>query len=338
MALAQFTQAMRPEIESMLKQVVYSRLDDDAAPLREMLVYHMGWEGEGAGPEAQGKRIRPLMLLLSAAAAGGDWRSALPAAAAVELVHNFSLIHDDIQDQSPLRHGRPTVWVKWGAAQAINAGDLMFTLAHLAMLQTAETTSAGVALKASRRLHETCVELTRGQYLDMSYEHERVLRMDAYWPMVSGKTAALLACCAEIGTLIGGASETHQTAMRQFGHSLGLAFQVLDDWLGIWGDEELTGKSTDSDLVTGKKTVPVLYALEQNRTFAARWKAGPVQAADVPALAALLAEEGAQTYTRALADRLTEESMRWLEESGAGENEALAALRELAGSLLRRNH
>ena len=172
-----------------------------------MLTYHMGWEGEGAGPEAQGKRIRPLLVLLCAEAAGGNWRAALPAAAAVELLHNFSLIHDDIQDNSPLRRNRPTVWVKWGAAQAINAGDVLFTLAFLALQDLAGTLPPQNVLLASHILQETCLRLTEGQYLDMSYETRPALPLDAYWPMIGGKTSALLACCCELGALVGGAEE-----------------------------------------------------------------------------------------------------------------------------------
>ena len=133
MALKDYMQAMQPAIETELQQLINQSIPSEYPELRAMLTYHMGWEGEGAGPEAQGKRIRPLLVLLCAEAAGGNWRSALPAAAAVELLHNFSLIHDDIQDNSPLRRNRPAVWVKWGAAQAINAGDVLFTLAFVSL-------------------------------------------------------------------------------------------------------------------------------------------------------------------------------------------------------------
>ena len=132
-----------------------------------MLEYHLGWVGSSG---AIGKRIRPLLCLLCAAAAGGDWRQALPLGAGIELIHNFSLIHDDIQDNSPLRRGRPTVWQKWGSAQAINAGDAMFTLAYLAPQRLlAVGVSPEVALHALAELNFTCLELTQGQHLDMNY-------------------------------------------------------------------------------------------------------------------------------------------------------------------------
>ena len=169
-----------------------------------MLAYHMGWEGEGAGPAARGKRIRPLLVLLTSGAAQGDWKNALPAAAAVELIHNFSLIHDDIQDGSDQRRGRPTVWKLWGTAQAINSGDAMFALAHLTIFRLAGTTNEHTAFQAAHMLQETCLELTKGQFLDMSYETQSQLMIDDYWPMVSGKTAALLATCTELGALVAG--------------------------------------------------------------------------------------------------------------------------------------
>ncbi|MCX6068414.1 MAG: polyprenyl synthetase family protein, partial [Chloroflexi bacterium] len=216
-----------------------------------------GWTGENAGPEATGKRIRPLLVLLASAASGGNWQSALPAAAAVELLHNFSLIHDDIQDNSDKRRGRSTVWVKWGMPQAINAGDGLFVLSNLAITDLITSYPAEIVVKAAQILHETCLDLTRGQYLDISYENRLDLGVEDYWPMISGKTAALLSSCCQIGALLGTSDESTLEAYRSFGHYLGLAFQVQDDILGIWGNEAVTGKSVASDLVKGKKSLPV---------------------------------------------------------------------------------
>src|SRR5215208_5397434 len=252
-------------IELELQRQV-SRLDAPRTKLfHEMLSYHMGWTGEGAGPEATGKRIRPLLVLLCTAARGADWQTALPAAAAVELVHNFSLVHDDIQDNSDKRRGRSTTWVKWGAPMAINVGDALFVMSNQAIIDLKENYPAEVILKAAEILNNTCLDLTRGQFLDMSYEERTDLIVEDYWPMVSGKTAALLSAGCHIGALLGGADESLQEAYRSFGHYLGLAFQVQDDLLGIWGDEALTGKSAASDLMEGKKSLPVLAGLSANR-------------------------------------------------------------------------
>lgn len=335
MNLKTLSQIYLPAIETELRQAVSQVNGTGLAELHYILAYHLGWEGDGAGPTASGKRIRPLLVLLSTAAAGGDWRSALPAAAAVELVHNFSLIHDDIQDNSPVRRGRATVWKQWGIAQAINAGDAMFTLAHLAMLRVSETTSAEVALQATRLLQETCLHLTQGQFLDLDYEARGDLSIEAYWPMVAGKTAALLSVCTESGALVAGASASCQKAYRRFGYSLGLAFQVQDDLLGIWGDAALTGKSAQSDLLSAKKSLPVLYGLSQNGPFSRRWQQGPVGPEEVINLAAQLEAEGARHYVENTASRLTEQALLALEEARP-QGEAGLALRELAKKLLGR--
>ncbi|HEX7976237.1 MAG TPA: polyprenyl synthetase family protein [Anaerolineales bacterium] len=335
MSLESLMQTYIPAVETELRQVVAHAGGPNLEGLHHMLAYHMGWESEGAGPVTRGKRIRPLMILLCTAAAGGEWERALPAAAAVELVHNFSLIHDDIEDNSPLRHGRPTIWSLWGVAQATNAGDAMFTLAQLALLRLEETASPQVAIEASRLLQETCLQLTQGQYLDLSYEQRGDLTLEAYWPMVSGKTAALLSASTGLGALVAGAEAPAQAAYRQFGRSLGLAFQAQDDLLGIWGDAALTGKSSESDLVSGKKSLPVLYGLSLGKSFAARWNQGPVQAEDVSSLAAQLEQEGALSYTQEIAGRLTQEALDALQ-TARPQGPAGEALHELALFLLKR--
>ena len=343
MNLQEYMREMRPAVETWLQEFIDRSLKGDYPELREMLTYHMGWEGEGAGPEAQGKRIRPLLVLLCAEAAGGSWRNALPAAAAVELLHNFSLIHDDIQDNSPLRRNRSTVWVKWGAPQAINSGDVMFTLSFMAVHDLAGVLPAQEVLLVSRIMQQTCLHLTEGQYLDISNEKKPLLSEDAYWPMIGGKTSALLACCTELGALVAGANEACREAFREFGYSLGLAFQVLDDWLGIWGDVALTGKSAESDLVSGKKTLPVVYALKKNGEFAQRWMQGHITADEVPVLAQMLEREGSYTYTLETAERLTTRAMTALQQAvslslTSCASDASRALEELSHFLLKRKN
>ncbi|PWH18206.1 MAG: polyprenyl synthetase [Anaerolineae bacterium] len=335
MSLNTLIPSMLPAIESELQRQV-ARLDQPRTrPFYDMLTYHMGWSGEGAGPEATGKRIRPLLVLLSAAGCGADWNAALPAAAAVELVHNFSLVHDDVQDNSDKRRGRPTVWVKWGVPMAINVGDALFVLANQAVLDLSARYPAEIVIKAARILQETCLDLTRGQYLDMSYQGRRDLQIEDYWPMIGGKTAALLAACTAIGALLGGADDPTQQAYRSFGHSLGLAFQVQDDLLGIWGDEALTGKSAASDLVEGKNSLPVLVGLSKRGKFAARWAQGPIHPEEVQEVADLLASESAYGYTYEAAKQMTDLALNSLRVADP-QGEAGAALFELAEKLLSR--
>lgn len=322
-------------IEAELKQAIQPAGGPGLDPLHRMIAYAMGWEGEGAGAAAQGKRIRPLLVLLTTAAAGGKWQAALPAAAAVELLHNFSLIHDDIQDNSPLRRGRPAVWCQWGIPQAINTGDTLYALAHMALQRLVETTSPETTLQAARLFHHASLHLTQGQYLDLSYASRPRLTVEDYWPMIEGKTAALLEACTGLGALVAGVDEAVLQAYRQFGRLLGLAFQVQDDLLGIWGDASQTGKSTESDLVEGKKSLSVLYGLEKGGKFAERWQAGPISPAEAPALAELLEAEGGRHFTEQTAARLTQEAMEALEIAHP-QGEAGEALRSLAQRLLRR--
>ncbi|MFZ6030893.1 MAG: polyprenyl synthetase family protein [Chloroflexota bacterium] len=340
MTLSRLTPIIVPAIEDELRRAIEVSQGPGLEGLCHMLAYHMGWEGEAAGPKAQGKRVRPLLVILCAAASNDTpflqqtgWQKALPAAATVELIHNFSLIHDDIEDNSPLRRGRPTLWKKWNIAQAINTGDTLFTIAHLATLRLAETTTPDVTLEAVRVVQQTCLHLTQGQYLDIEYATRSELQPSDYWPMVAGKTAALLACCTELGALI--ADSCRRTSYREFGRLLGLAFQVQDDLLGIWGDAQATGKSTDSDLVEGKKSLPVLYGLHCAGAFAQRWASGPIAPDEVPALARQLETEGARAYAQAEADRLTQEALQALE-IATPQGDAGEALYELARKLLKR--
>jgi len=336
MELDELTAQMLPAVENELKTAIARAGGAQYEQFTEMMRYHLGWEGPGAGPQARGKRLRPLLLLLSAAAAGGRWVEALPAAAAVELIHNFSLIHDDIEDNSDLRRGRPTVWKRWGVPQAINTGDAMFTLAHLSLLRLETITSAQVVLEASNILQETCLHLTQGQHLDIAYETQRRVALEDYWVMVSGKTAALLAACTEIGALIAGAASSVRAAYRDFGRSLGLAFQAQDDFLGIWGDKALTGKSNASDLCSGKKSLPVLYGLRQEGAFAQRWARGAISPQEVPTLARILAAEGAQDYTQETANCLTEKALQTLLDAHP-QGQAGTALQQLTAKLLHRS-
>ena len=323
------------DIELELRKQI-SRLEAPRTkPFHEMLTYHMGWTGEGAGPEATGKRIRPLMLLLCTSSCGADWQPALPAAAAMELVHNFSLVHDDIQDNSPKRRGRDTAWVKWGVPMAINAGDTLFVLSNQAIIDLKENYPAQVVAQAAEILNDTCLDLTQGQFLDMSYEERVDLTVADYWPMISGKTAALLSACCHVGALLGSTDAEKQEAYRSFGHYLGLAFQAQDDILGIWGDESVTGKSIASDLVEGKKSLPVLYALEKDGAFAQRWKLGNITAQEVSGLAEQLARENALQFASDAANQMTDLALQSLRVADP-QGEAGEALIQLSNKLLHR--
>ncbi len=220
--------------------------------------YVLGWqEADGRPAEAGGKRLRPLIALEVAEACSGSPEPALPGAVAVELVHNFSLVHDDIQDGDVLRHGRPTAWQVIGQAQAINLGNFLYTRG-LATLAAVRTPGAAIALGM---LFEAVERMVAGQWADIAFETAATVTEDAYLQMVEGKTGALLGAAAGVGAALAGAPPPAVSALRQWGVALGIAFQVRDDYLGTWGDTATTGKSTSSDIVRRKKTLPVIHAL-----------------------------------------------------------------------------
>ena len=313
------------------------------APLYRMMQYHVGWLDATLAPaEApRGKRLRPLMCLLACEAAGGSWRSAIPAASAVELVHNFSLIHDDIEDNSDTRRHRPTVWSLWGIPQAINTGDAMWAVARLSCHRlTALGHPAERVLRVMTTLDEACLALCTGQYLDLAFEEQATVSLDDYARMIEGKTAALLSAALSAGAALAGACDGVVASYRAFGRELGLAFQITDDILGIWGDPAVTGKSAASDILARKKTLPTLHALGWERAHGGdalmRLYAAPsLSEDDVPRVLQLLDRAGARAFAEERAQIHVDRTLRHLSASG-GSGPAQEALRELALSLVGR--
>jgi len=311
---------MSDAVEEELKRQM-GRIDPSQfAQFHSMLSYHMGWSDEDGNAGVKGKRLRPKLLLMTSGACGTDWHLALPAAAAVEFIHNFSLVHDDIEDNSTTRHGRTTVWKKWGMPQGVNAGDALFILSSLALTDLSPTAGPELALRAITILQQTCLDLSCGQYLDMSFESRSEVTIEEYWEMASRKTASLFAASCEIGAILGTTDQEKIDAYRSFGHYLGLAFQIQDDMIGIWGNSEVSGKSNETDLVDRKKTFPVLYALTQRGEFAQRWEKKDISADEVPGLALQLTREGVLLYTKGISDNLTnlaKKSLQIAEPQGA---------------------
>ena len=321
-----------PALETTLREMLEyppERIDVAA----QMLHYHMGWEVQERSTGAPGKRTRPLLTLLCAHVAGGQWRAALPLAAAVELVHNFSLIHDDIQDESELRRGRPTLWALWGMPQAINAGDALFAHAHLAV-QSATALAPQARLEALSVLDKACLALTTGQHSDLAFESAEHVDEETYMKMVSGKTAALISAAAELGALAGGASVARRENFRAFGQALGMAYQVRDDILGIWGESSRTGKPAGADIRARKKTLPVVFGLENSPELRTLYCLPVDRDADVPTAVRLLDECGARAAAESVEREQVELALSELATAGpAGDaGKALHALaRQLPG-------
>lgn len=246
-------------------------------PFYGQLQYHLGHVDAHFMPTKNnpGKLLRPTLLLLAYEAAGAwglahdgvsgiDYlERALPAAVAVELTHNFSLIHDDIEDSDTERRHRPTVWKLWGVPQAINAGDGLFSLARLTLWEALEKGVEGdIAARLGKLLDFACLTLAEGQYLDISFEERHDISVAMYIDMISRKTAALMECAAAMGASLGTRDSETIARLSSFGKAIGIAFQVRDDMLGVWGTTEKLGKTPAGDVYRRKKSLPFLHALE----------------------------------------------------------------------------
>ncbi len=303
-----------------------------------MLHYHLGWADRDFKPATVdgGKRIRPLILLLATEAQGGDWYQALPAAAAVELLHNFTLIHDDIEDQDALRRGRDTLWSIWGIPQAINAGDALFALAYRGMLSLSDHgVPEQLALTATRRFTEAILRITEGQCRDLAFESQDIVDEAAYLQMIEGKTAALIGLAAELGAIIAGAQQPNAKALRDFGEALGKAFQMQDDLLGLWGDPSQTGKPIASDLHNRKKTLPILHGMATSPVLRKQLLNPSFDAQDIPQALIELDHTGSRAYTEAQARAFHRQALDALQRS-KGCGSALETLRHLTERLVER--
>jgi len=338
MSLETFFDRYLLPLEAEMRAVVQTA-NPRYAGLFGMLRYHMGWADATFTPcQAQtGKRVRPVLCLLTCEACGGDWEQALPAAAAIELTHNFSLIHDDIEDRDETRRGRPTVWALWGEAQGINAGDMLFALAQLALVRLSErTVPATTVVVALRLLNRTCVAITGGQYLDIGFESRADVSIADYLVMIEGKTAALVACSCEMGTLVAAAPDAQREGLRSFGHHLGMTFQMRDDILGIWGDPAVTGKPAGADIIRRKKSLPILHGLEHSAELRTLLAQDTLSAADVRRAKGLLQEANSRAYTEQLALEHHAQALAALEETDL-HGPAPQALYELTRTLLNRD-
>lgn len=340
MALPKSFDKYVPALDARLK----ASIDDRGLFLYDMLRYHMGWVDDQGGPinSSSGKGLRSMMCLWACEAVGGNWEDALPAAAALELVHNFSLIHDDIQDGDKERRHRPTVWSLWGLPQGINAGDSMRGLATLALVDGGRCYPKEKLVAALAGLENACLEMIEGQYLDISYEDRTETTTVEYLDMISRKTGALIECSFYLGALIGTDSPDVVQSFKQCGRELGLVFQIRDDVLGVWGKEESTGKPVASDIRRKKMCLPLVYALhessgEDQKVVQSLFQADEPSEKKVSEVLGVLDGLGAQGYCQSLAAEQRERALSRVE-SVEMSSSTRGELEELATFFLEREH
>jgi geranylgeranyl pyrophosphate synthase len=285
--------------------------------------------------EAGGKRIRPLLVTLSCEAAGGRAEDCAHAAEAVELLHTFTLVHDDIMDHDALRRGRPTVHRRWDEATAILAGDGLVTAAYASLLQTRHPSLGTVLGLFTRSLEVLC----EGQALDKAFESRDAVTPGEYLDMIGKKTGKLIEACCEIGAVLGGAEGGEAAAFGEFGRALGTAFQIHDDWLDVVSSDEKMGKPACSDIAAKKKTFLSIHFLAEadgarRREFARFWGRPEPAAADADAVRALFAATGTLEAARGAIAEATERALGALGRVRPGR--ARDDLRTLALALLDR--
>jgi geranylgeranyl diphosphate synthase type I len=309
----------RQEIEAELRSLVESR----PAAFSPQVRYQLGWVDErGHGlATGGGKALRPSLLLLTCEGLGGQRSQALPLAAAIELAHNFSLVHDDIQDSDRERRHHPTAWVLWGVPQAINLGDAVFSLAMSALHSADERgLPAPRLLEAHRVLTEACLEMIEGQQMDLSFEEEDDIPLPQYLAMAERKTGALMGAALELGAVAAKGPCAQVASCRRAGRSLGLAFQIRDDCLSVWGDRSQTGKDIGGDILRKKKALPIAYGLSQTGARSAELRRLYGQSAlslgDVGRVRCLLTEVGALAFARRQAEELSETALSELRSAG----------------------
>ncbi|MFD0688275.1 family 2 encapsulin nanocompartment cargo protein polyprenyl transferase [Actinomadura fibrosa] len=323
---------------SLLDPALRDAIDTMPGSMRDIAAFHFGWQDERGRPTggSGGKAVRPALTLLTARAVGGTAAAALPAAVAVELAHNFSLVHDDVMDGDRTRRHRPTVWAAYGVNAAILAGDAMLAAA-LEALADGPVPAAGV-----RVVSRAVLDLVEGQSADVAFERRRDVSVEECLAMAGRKTGALLGGACALGALHGGGSPAQVARLTAFGERLGLAFQLVDDLLGIWGDPAITGKPVHSDLFNHKKSLPVVAALNSGTPasgeLAALYLRDAPLSGDEPARAAALVETaGGRSWATALAADLLTEALAELD-AATPVPSAAAELRSLAELMTRRDH
>lgn len=313
--------------------------------LWQVIDYQFGWDlaNTEQAKKVSGKKVRPVLMALVAKAISGDYHHVLPAGAALEFIHNFTLIHDDVMDKSPERRHRPAVWTQWGPDQAINVGDGLYALAMLSTVRLAKIgTPPEKIVGVVRSISQACLWTCEGQILDMDFETRTAVSPDEYITMIANKSATLIECAAEIGALLSTDDPKIIQAYAQFARNLGVAFQVRDDYLGIWGNTQETGKSAVTDIQEKKKSYPVLVGFQQassadQDTLRQIYAQNTLTDSDIQTVLAILDRTGAAKQTDQIAGQYADTAMLSLANTGI-ENETQDIIRQYAAFLVRRTY
>ena len=328
-------QAMNQALDRELSRLSQRVGSSQSSLLTEMVQYHLGLRKAGERP---GKRLRANIALLTCEAFGKRYADAMWAAVAVELAHNFSLVFDDVQDHDELRRGRPSVWKVWGPGQAINAGAALETLVTRAVIDLLPARFVDRTRPALLLLTDAMLALCRGQVLDLQFEQRVDVSVDEYMEMVGLKTAALFECAARLGGIAAGVGDASSDRAGKFGYHLGIAFQVIDDILGVWGSAGQTGKPVGSDLKNGKKTLPTLVALKggaagNRRVLRSLLTHARFTAAEMETARAIITQSSAQAICRRQAAEHLAEARLQLFGMTDRPNWAVRALAEMVTTL-----
>jgi geranylgeranyl diphosphate synthase type I len=328
-------QAMNQALDRELSRLSQRVGSSQSSLLTEMVQYHLGLRKAGERP---GKRLRANIALLTCEAFGKRYADAMWAAVAVELAHNFSLVFDDVQDHDELRRGRPSVWKVWGPGQAINAGAALETLVTRAVIDLLPARFADRTRPALLLLTDAMLALCRGQVLDLQFEQRVDVSVDEYMEMVGLKTAALFECAARLGGVAAGVGDASSDKAGKFGYHLGIAFQVIDDILGVWGSTIKTGKPEGSDFKNGKKTLPTLVALKggaagNRRVLRSLLTHAKFTAAEMETTRAIITQSSAQAICRRQAAEHLAEARLQLFGMTERPNWAVRALAEMVTTL-----
>lgn len=329
------------DLDEMIKQM----LQEAPEYIQGIISYHFGWVDQNFEPanSGRGKMFRPTINLLVFEAITGGYKDALPLAASIEMIHNFSLIHDDIEDNDFERRGRATAWTIWGKPRVINAGDFLYSLAFKTLAQLDPTKFAPERVFAALQLIiDACLELTKGQELDLQFEDIQDVSTDMYLDMVYKKTGALIEAAILSAARLATANEALIQNYHEFACNIGIAFQIRDDVLGIWGDTTKTGKSAANDLRRKKKTLPVVYTLNKSsgarreKIRACYAKPEPLSDEEIEFMRENLAWAEARDYAQGLADTYRAKAFAALDRTGIS-NQAQSELETITKFLVDRS-